>query len=364
MNDFDDTTITDPLADSSSPATDAPVEPEGPLAEEAPGASIRDTLKAAMRGEPTADVIKAENAAGRTYDKATGRFVSTAAPQTAKVAPAQPIAAPTTDAKPAQAASTPAAGPPTSWSAEAKAAFTQLPPAVQQAVSRREHEVSEGFKQYQGFKQRLEGYDRVLAPYRQMFDGTPDDQALNNILTWFGHITGDPSKGIPDLAAYLGFDLSTVGYAAGETPPQSSTDPRVMSELQTLRSQVGDFQNWRAQQQSQAVQSRLSSWSAGKEHFETVRMDMGRLMQSGIVPMGDLDAAYAKAMALNGLSLTPKPTASAAPPVDPASRVRQARHAAVTPRAGSPNGAVPGTRPRTAGTVREDLREAFDSLRV
>ncbi len=236
-----------------------------------------------------------------------------------------------------------------------------MPPALQQAVAKREQEYASGIQQY---RQRVENYDRVLTPYRQMFDGVPDHQALDNILTWFGHITRDPSTGIPELAAFLGFDLSTVGYDAGESPPQNSQiDPRLVAQINALNGKVGEVLSWREQQEQSRTRETLSSWASkpGREHFEAVRVDMGKLWQAGVV--NDLDTAYAKACALNGLSPTPAPAPSAVAPVNPARRTVQARHAAVSVRPSSPNGAGVNGAAKPAGSVRESLERSFAQLR-
>lgn len=343
----------------------------GPL-DDAPPPSIRDTLSAAYKAEnakanpPSDAVIAAENAAGRKYDKATGRFVPNAdaaprAPATT-VPPATAGAKPAADAAPSTAPVNAPAGPPTSWSPEAKAAFAAASPALQQAVAKREAEYASGIQQY---RQRVENYDKVLTPYRQMFDGVPDHEALGNILTWFGHITRDPSTGIPELARFLGFDLSTVGFDAGESPPpNSSIDPRLIAQINALSGKVGEVLSWREQQEQSRTRETLSAWASkpGHEHFEAVRVDMGKLWQAGIAT--DLDAAYTKACAMHGLSPAPAPQpAAVVPPVNPAKRVVQARHAAVSVRPSSPNGAAVNGAAKPAGSVRESLERSFAAHR-
>ena len=115
------------------------------------------------------------------------------------------------------------------------------------------------------------------------------------------------------------------------------------------------------QQEQSRTRETLSGWSNGKEHFEAVRVDMGKLWQAGVV--NDLDTAYAKACALNGLSPTPAPAPAAVAPVNPARRTVQARHAAVSVRPSSPNGAAVNGAAKPAGSVRESLERSFAQLR-
>src|SRR5690606_37645319 len=53
---------------------------------------------------------------------------------------------------------------PVSWSAAAKAEFSKLPIAVQEAVAKREMEVSNGFKQYGEKVKQYEAIDKILEP--------------------------------------------------------------------------------------------------------------------------------------------------------------------------------------------------------
>jgi len=355
-----DDDLLDTNTDPDAAAPEGAVEPTAATAE-ATAPSIRDTLKAAFK-----DDVGKDAAPGDRPRNPDGTFAPTKAEAAPKPAAAQPapVSPDLTGAKPAPVAPSNApAGPPTSWSPEAKAAYTQLPPAVQQAVSRREEEVSRGFAQYQGLKQRADEFERVIAPNRHIYasEGVSDAQAVANIWQWFHAIRNEPSKAFPALAEMVGYDLSTVGFDAADDPSQASQpDPRIAAELNALRGKVGQFETWQQQQEQARMAERLTSWSNGKEHYEAVRVDMGKLMLSGIVPMGDLDAAYERAMKLHGLSPTPAPPP--APVVDPAIRTRNARHAAVSPKPTAPNGAMPGGKPRSTGSVRDSLRESISQL--
>jgi hypothetical protein len=135
-----------------------------------------------------------------------------------------------------------------------------------------------------------------------------------------------------------------------------------VSEINALKGEVGQFKTWQQQQQQERTRETLSAWTSkpGHEHFETVRMDMGRLWSAGIAT--DLDTAYAKACAMNGL--TPTATAQPTPPpVNPAVRARNVRHAAVSPRPAAPNGADVNGAAKPPGSVRESLQRAIDAHR-
>lgn len=360
MNPDDDliaSEISDQL-DGPPPSTDEGVERGDAPAPDAPPPSIRESLAKAMQPDAQAD--------GRPR-RADGTFAPKNTPVEAAgkgaATPGAPGGStpPTADAKPeSQAQSNAPAGPPPGWSKESKALFSQLPPSIQADVLKREQEVNAGFQQYAGLKQRNDDFERAIAPNRHIYAeaGVSDAQAIANIWGWFHAIKDSPGEAFPALAQMVGFDLSTVGYTAADGVQQAPEyDPRLVNALSNIDQRVSQFEEWRTQQQRTALDSQINAWSKDKPHFPAVKQDMGRLMQAGITPMGDLDAAYAKATALHGLSVAPA-ASPAAPAIPPAARAVQARHAAVSPRPTGPNGS--GSRPRPDRSIRESLQEALN----
>jgi hypothetical protein len=75
-------------------------------------------------------------------------------------------------------------GPPTSWSAEAKAAWQNLAPEVQAAIGKREGEVERGFNEYRNRSQSNDELEQVLAPHRQTYAQLgfhSDSQAIRHL---------------------------------------------------------------------------------------------------------------------------------------------------------------------------------------
>jgi hypothetical protein len=75
-------------------------------------------------------------------------------------------------------------GPPTSWSADAKAAWQNLAPEVQAAISKREGEVERGFNEYRNRSQSNDELEQVLAPHRQTYAQLgfhSDSQAIRHL---------------------------------------------------------------------------------------------------------------------------------------------------------------------------------------
>lgn len=354
--------IIDPQ-DGPPPSSDSGVERDGGSPDSAPPPSIRDTLANAIKGNgENQRTLSGEQPRGPDGKFAPKDTAVAAAPKGAPAA--SPPTATTPEAKPAtQASSNAPAGPPPGWSPESKAAFSTLPPSIQADVIKREQEVNAGFQQYAGLKQRNDDFERAIAPNRHIYasEGVSDAQAIANIWQWFHAIKDAPDQAFPALAQMVGFDLSTVGYAAadGAQQPSQAYDPNLVQALSHLDGRLRQFETMQQQQQRAALDGQIRDWSKDKPHFQTVRQDMGRLMHAGVVPMGDLDAAYAYATSAKGLSApSAAPPSPAAAPTVP--RAVQARHAAVSPRPTGPNGSQPSGRSPDR-SIRESLQAAIAS---
>ncbi len=324
--------------------------------------SLRETLEAAARdaGEPAQDGDRPRDASGRflpkSADAAEGR--SDAAAEKTASQPRSPTFPAATSDTPA-APSTAPAGPPPGWASEAKAVFTTLPPAVQQAVIKREQEVSAGFAQYAQAKQELE---RVIAPRRQHYaaDGISDVQAIDNIWQWFEALKNSPAQAMPALAQMFGYDLSTVSPGADQSHSQVSPEVAALrAEVARLNGTVGQVTSTFEQQQTAARRAELDAFAKDKPHFERVRVTMGRLMQAGVAQ--GLDDAYQKAVALDPEATAAIAAEASRKAAEDALKVRGGnRHAAVSVRGGSPNGAAGSPVPTS---IRDNLREGFASAR-
>jgi hypothetical protein len=158
----------------------------------------------------------------------------------------------------------------------------------------------------------------------------------------------------------FGYDLSTVSPGA----PQSSShvDPEVAAlraEVARLNGTVGQVTSTFEQQQTAARRAELDAFAQGKPHFEKVRVTMGRLMQAGVA--NGLDDAYQKAVALDPEATAASAAEASRKAAEDALKVRGGnRHAAVSVRGGSPNGAAGSPVPTS---IRDSLREGFASAR-
>ena len=350
-----DRELTDEIAADSPPPPYAGDVEAGGSSPTDPPPSLRETLEAAAREVEQPELADAP-AAGDRPRGPDGKFI----PKDAAIgAPDQPSPTATPDTP--SAPSTAPLGPPPGWAVEAKAAFSKLPPAVQQAVVKREQEVSAGFAKYATQQKELE---QVIGPRRQHYasEGVSDTQAINNLWTWFEALKNSPQNSFPALAQMFGYDLSTVTpNAAADSSYQ--TNPEVVAlkaELAQLRGTVGQVAGTFEQQQTEARRAELASFAKDKPHFEAVRVTMGRLMQAGLAQ--SLDDAYQQAVKLS-------PEASAAIAADKQKADAEAalrgrpgsqRRAAVSVRGSSPNGAAGAPVPTS---IRDSLREGFASAR-
>lgn len=348
-------------AASPTPAAEGGEEDSSPRSPSSPR-SIRESLEDAYREEE----IKAERARDEQ-----GRFVK--ADDAAKSAPAAKEPPATTGAKPEQTVNEPASapvavqgGPPPGWSQEAKAAYQSLPPAVQQAVLKREKEVSDGFATYSA---NAKEFEAVVGPRRQYYaeQGISDHEAINNLWLWFEALQNSPGNAFPELAKLFRYDLSTVPPTGqSESQPSPQIDQRYASMEAAIRQQqqlLNGFVTAAEQERQSRIEAEFTEFARTHPHFEELRVHMGQLMKAGMA--GDLADAYQKAAAIHpdiGQKLRQEEAAkAAAEAAAKAAQPRQApRLAAVSPRTASPRGAD-SRPPGTGRSIRDELRAAMDT---
>lgn len=356
------------------------------------------------------EIIKAAREASADADKKSPKKP---APKSSKPSDTGAKPATATPAPDGSAQPTDASPPPESLSKEAKAAWAQTPPVMQQAFLKREQDMAQGVSD---LKKRYEQIDSAIAPHndalRQM-NATPAE-AVNRMFLWFKALAGKPADSFPALAQSMGLKwedvvkATTGGTAApvaasGEAAP-AGTAPAVPDEIRTYVSgleakvselanivqqvtgSVGTFQQNLNADNERKTRENLSVWSGGKEFFEEVRQDMAALIQSGMIPLKadgtvDLDTAYERAIYYNPAvrakvlakqqqadTTVQEQTTQAATTARQA-QVQKARKAAVslptTNAPGTNNGGV-RTQQRKPGqkrSVRESLLDAIQEAR-
>ena len=249
-----------------------------------------------------------------------------------------------------------AAEPPKSWSADVKAEWSKLPPAVQQAVIKRENEINEGGRRWSEEKRT---YDEMLAPVREQAQraGVDEREGLNRLLSASAFLERDPANAIAWLAKAYGVDLSKPTNSNAQ--PQPPADPVIAK----LHQEVSGLKSTLQQREVAEARSAIEAFakSPGHEHFEAVKATMGNLITSGQAT--DLNDAYEKAIWLDpGIrpQLIAAQTAS-----ELASRRAAEKAAADKARAGalslsgSPVGGPVPQAPQEYETVRDAVKAAF-----
>lgn len=200
-----------------------------------------------------------------------------------------------------EAAAAPEAKPdvqaPTAWSPAAKAKFGELPPEIQQEITKREAEIHKGFTQQDEQRTLGKTFQQVLAPYAQEFaaQGRQPVQEVANMLALDRFLKTAPTEqkvaAIHDIARVYGVDLANA-------EPPAALDPQVaqlQAEFQQLKGMTLAQQQQAQQRAQQEIVTTLHAFASNPEHkhYEAVRTDMAAMLESGVAK--DLKDAYDRA---------------------------------------------------------------------
>jgi len=275
-------------------------------------------------------------------------------------------AAPGAAAEPAEA---PAIPPPASWSAAAKADFSQLPPHIRQEVRKREEDFEKGLAQQQSRAARLNRLDAVLGPRTERFrlSGLDEAQALQMLFAAQDYLERDPINALLYLGRQSGVDFRALAAALGTTQAPGAPQPlapelqRLAAQVQTL-TQAVDAQHVASEEaQREAYLGEIERFASGPGHvyFDNVSGRMAELIRTG--QAAGLDEAYEQACwsdrEIRPLMLRAEAEAQA--------QAQHARAAAARHASGSVTGSPsPGARPDASPkpTLRGELEAAFDAL--
>lgn len=264
---------------------------------------------------------------------------------------------------------------PKTWSADAKAEWSKLPPAVQQAVLKRESEIDAGGRQW---SEQKRSYEQALAPVHTLAQQyqMPHADVVARLVSVEQRLA-DPAQApqvINELIhAYLtakGIRFAPATQTNGNQQPQSPQavqfDPNRL--IQTLEQRFDQKLQAREEQQraSAEVQTILGDFGSQKdaagnlkyEHFgdRSVKVRMGHLLENGEAT--SMEDAYDQAI-WSLPTIRSKLTAQAAAPVNGRAQTARARSAAVSLN-GAPRGAAPIPRGNGSnGSVVDDVRAAF-----
>lgn len=268
--------------------------------DDAISASFSSVEGAPASGEPPAPAAPLDPAApvdgkpapGQPRDEA-GRFAQKVADDAAKAAAAAAPVDPALDpAKPAVVA----AAPPPGWPVAAKAAFGTLPPVVQEAIAKRETEVSDGFKQYEGLKPYLEEATRngTTLPEALRAYGQAEQALMKDFRGGILHLCQTFGVNPQALAQSLSGGQSQARPPAQSGAPagQSAADIEARREIQALKHQLQQFAAERDTGIQSSIEQEISAFASRPEnvYFQNVQEEMAALLNGGQAK--DLKEAY------------------------------------------------------------------------
>lgn len=356
--------------------------PEG-VSEQVSAPDLRETIVAAVaeqrKDAPEPDVVAAEvpetdaekaarvvDGKGRAHDE-KGRFATKEEPAKEEVAKPQAAAAPVDSKEVPAADAAPSLKPPTSWSPTAKVEFEKLPPAVQQAVAKREEEVNNGFAKFQEYKP----IERFMEMAKQ--SGTTLPQALERYVGIEQHISRDMVGGVAQIAQNQGIHpvalANQILARYGASPQQDGTGDQQAHQqanvdLSPVMQKISALETFINQQQSATVQSEIERFASNPKHtfFENVKADMGRLINSGQAE--NLEEAYDKACWGNKEIrelLVKQQAQTSAPKADDAVQRARAADKAI---GGAPSaGFVPAAAIKPGASIRDTIKAAVEAQR-
>lgn len=266
-----------------APATEAPVA-EKPT-ENTEGPSLRDALMQAYdKAEKTSDTPETPAEAAQRARDEKGRFATKSADK------------PTSEAATAPQASPAASEAPQSWSAEAKAHFATLPPALKQQVADWDAQATQAASKAQAY----DAIDRVIGPRRDQFAATYGsvEQGLQTVFNTLDWAQRDPAGFARWFAQSARLTPQHLFPAGQQQQPQ--VDPQLAPVHQRLAAVDQRIQAFERQQQAQQVAQigqTVEAFAEGKPHFSKVEGEMARLITAGLA--SNLQEAYDKAIRLD-----------------------------------------------------------------
>lgn len=345
-----DTLTTIDVAPAPEPV-EAPAVADAPVVPAEPLSPIESATRAAM------DEVKA-----RARDE-QGRFASR------NEASASTNPDPDSKPKTEPAPSTAPVGPPVSWSADAKATWASLSPAIQAAVLKRETEVSDGFRQKSEEAKSYTPVREILDSQKDRFArlGVDAPTALRQMFQYQDMLERDPVALIRHIANVGRVDIrqlaqtptASASPAAAAQPARPNVAPDVSQIVDTRVREV------LMTERAQTTLAEFDTNPANKHAKDpAVRQAMAGALAAGAANLAE---AYDRAVwSLPNLRETMMADRDATARKAAADKVEAAKRAAVGIRGGSPNGARPASLAAAAAsgrTAEDAARAALASLR-
>lgn len=333
--------------------------PAPEAATEAPELSLSEIIRQASEGKTAEEITGGAAQDGPARDE-NGRFTS----KDADPGKTEEEEVKADDPTPAtEEPETPAISPPQAWSAAEKEVFASLPREAQDAILRREKDVERAFQERAPKLKELEAIQEVLAPFaaRYRAQGYTDVDAVRMWSTVAGELVRNPVATIAELMRQHGVTPEQITGQTATTNTQQPADNVLAKRLEQVERQL-------QQRDEQATLSRIERFAADPkhQHFEAVRVQMGKLMAAGVVAEGDLEGAYDAAIRIvpevrEKIAAEERAAAEAKRLAEAKAKADAARKAAPSVR-GAPPLSTGSVVPQGDGSVRSDLMAAIAAL--
>ena len=266
---------------------------------------------------------------------------------------------------------------PTTWPAEHREAFSDLPEEQQNFMLQREKERDAAFtrKTTELAEQRreVEGVAGVLAPYKEQMraHGISEAEYISRLMSYDNALRQNPQAAIGQLAQHYGINLSNDSGAdwVDETPPDPQFQ-QLQQQLNTTNAELKSLKQGQINREHHQLVGQVEGFATETDskgnlkhpHFEAVRERMGRLVKAEETT--DLQEAYDMAVRMDD-DLYKKSIAAERKAV--ATQEDSRRKAAVDKAKKAAPGRISGTPP--SGSVKESdldsiLRSTIGEVRA
>lgn len=258
------------------------------------GDDLRSLLSSAFEAAetPTDAVEPEESSPSERLRDENGRFAKKSEPEEPVQETVQPEPEKVEEVAEEKPPEVPQKRPPSSWKKDAQAAWDTLPEHVKDDVLRRETDFHRGIEQYKTFAQKAQAYEQAIAPYQDTLKalGVPAEQAIGALFKADSILR----HGLPhEKAAYFAQLAQEYGVpleGIEQPPPVDPAYRALLNEVRQLRQSETQREQERQRAEMEQLNSTISKFAEGKEHFDAVRDDMAALLQAGRA--SDLEQAY------------------------------------------------------------------------
>jgi valyl-tRNA synthetase len=193
---------------------------------------------------------------------------------------------------------------PKSWGKDTHEIWTQLPPAAQEQIERREKQMLEGLEQYKGDAGMGRQMREITTPYKALLasQGVDEGKAVSVLLNAHYKLSTLPAESraqyFASLAQTYGIDL---GALPARAQAQEAPEVRAMRErLEKLEGSMTQKEHVAYEQAKQRTSAEVNTFAAANPYFDEVADDIVAYINAGL----GLKEAYDRAVWANPVTRT------------------------------------------------------------